>query len=146
LHRVEIGVFELAVDLEAVIVDQCVHLVPERSADLLDLLHRVGDQIRRPHPKVLEAQVQDVALIVVAEAGVEGAASACLRTGPSARAEDPAVHLAPLPDDRLERHLGEDVPLEVDAGSDLGQFEAAAGEPEHAPFGDVEDVLVRRGA
>ena len=43
--------------------------------------------------------------------------------------------------DRLERHLGEDVTVDVDAGSDFGQLQAFGGEPEYAPLGDVEHVF-----
>ena len=56
--------------------------------------------------------------------------------------EDPIVHQRNLAvDDRPERHPGQNVALQVDAGRDLDQLQAGGRQPEDAALGDVQDGL-----
>lgn len=73
LYRVEVGVLEVPVELEAVVVDHGIDLVAERFADFPDFRDGVGDQIRRLHLhlEILEVHVQDAAPAVGGEAGIE---------------------------------------------------------------------------
>src|SRR5262249_58928264 len=43
--------------------------------------------------------------------------------------------------DRLEVHLRENVPFDVDAGGDFGELQPVFGELEHAALGHIEDGL-----
>src|SRR6266404_8553724 len=141
LHRVEISVFKFAVELEAVIVHDGVHFVAERLDDGSDpVLGRVY-YVDGLHFEFLEIEEQDVVLVVIVEARVEGHPQEILaqphRLGP----EYPGVHQARLAHDRLKIHPVEDVVLDVDPGRDLDQLQTLPCEPEHAALGDIENVL-----
>ena len=56
--------------------------------------------------------------------------------------EDPRVHQLEVgSDEREEAHLVENVGLQVDARSNLRQFQSGTAQPEDAAFGDVPHCL-----
>src|ERR1017187_2956481 len=66
-------------------------------------------------------------------------------TTPSPPAPSPGKHGGRHGGDRMdaqvEIHVRQDVALHFDARRVFEHFEAVGGEPEHGPFGDVEDFL-----
>ena len=92
--------------------------------------------------RILEIEEQDVVLVIVVEARLEGHPQEILAQPHWLGLEEPDVHQLPLAHDRLEIHLVQDVLLDVDARRDLDQLQPLPCELEHAALGDIENVLV----
>src|SRR6478672_3985692 len=144
-HRVEVSVLDIAVEQETVIVYDRVDLVAKRLDDSSDpILGRVHN-VDRLHFKILEIEEQDVVLVIVVEARLEGHPQEILAQSHWLGLEEPGVHQVRLAHDRLEIHLVQDVVLDVDARRNLDQLQPLPCELEHAALGDVENVLVVLG-
>jgi hypothetical protein len=127
-----VGVDQLGVDPEVVVVDHHRHPVPDVAALALHRGPDVVDVLGGAHAHPLEVEEQGVA------AGVEGdppleveVEQRAVEAHERAR-EDAAVHDVGRAHDRAEAHVGQDVALDVDAGRHLGELDPLVAAAEHA--------------
>src|SRR5271165_761091 len=139
--HLSIGVDHFLIDPEAVVVDH--HADPPAGvaaalfADIPDCLHVLGNA----HIHALEIQEQNVSFGIVSDSFRQRQVEQFRGQIHRLRAEDARVHDGVLADYRLEVHVWQDVPGDIDAGSNLDQRQAAAHPAEHATLGDVVDRL-----
>src|SRR6476660_9932274 len=129
---------QLRQDKKIVVVHDSVDAMPERCKLVF---HRVDDGANfaaTTHREALEIDKKYVLLRVVGEALIEGNAQQMVAQAHGLGAEDTRIHqLGFIANDRLEVHLRENVPLDIDAGCDLTQLQTVGRQDEHAAFRNV---------
>src|SRR5450631_1580606 len=136
-----VSVVHFLVDSKAIVVDDGTDPFLGRAAALLadipNRLHVLGDA----HVHALEIEEEDVPLGIVArpfgQRQIEQFRLQVHRVG----AEDAGVHDTVLADHRLEVHVRQDVPGDINAGGNLNQRQTAAHSAKHATLGDIVDWL-----
>jgi hypothetical protein len=116
-----VGVVHVLVDAKTVVVDDHADPLAGRPAaqlaDIPDRLHVLGD----PHVHALEIEEQDVALRIVDDPFRQGQVEQFSLQAHRVGIEDARIHLAVFADDRLEVHVRQNVPVDVDARRHLDQ-------------------------
>ena len=119
-----VGVDQFRVDAEIVVVDNNRDAMPDLPAAALHRHLDVVDILGVPDAHALEIEEQRVAAGIVADPAVEIEVERVWLRPMAAGPEDARVHQVGRAHDRLERHVRQDVALDVDAGRDLDQLDA----------------------
>src|SRR5439155_16664065 len=142
-YHLGIGVEYIGQDGEVVVIDNGVHLPTETAEFRLNQAANAFDVGKRLYGIALEIDEELVLLRVVGEAFFQRQTQQVFPQAHRLGAENARIHEARrFAYDRPEIHLGENVLLQIYAGSDLDQLEPFFVQTEDAALGDVEGRLL----
>src|SRR6266566_3205912 len=129
------------VQVEVVVVDDHIEPFAETGVLPIQVNCQCPDIVHCLNGQAFEVHIEHIVGFVVLQTILKAQERTVLESH-HRLPEDQRVHLAQVMCHlRHKLHLCQDIPFEVYAGSDLNKLQAASGQPEDGPLGDVVDGL-----